>query len=168
MIDFGFDKLALIGAVALIVIGPEKLPRVARTVGHLLGKAQRYVADVKAEVNRSMELDELRKMKESVESAARDVESSIRTETDNFEKSWQEATAGLDGSTLSSGDDSAGALQALGSEVYPTYRHPKKNWRLKQGATPLWYKARTGVRTRAQSGAARVARYRPKSTSSPR
>ena len=48
MIDFGFDKIALIGAVALIVIGPEKLPRVARTVGHFVGKAQRYVADVKA------------------------------------------------------------------------------------------------------------------------
>jgi Sec-independent protein translocase protein TatA len=51
MIDFGFDKIALIGAVALIVIGPERLPRVARTVGHLMGKAQRYVADVKAEVS---------------------------------------------------------------------------------------------------------------------
>ena len=167
MIDLGISKLALIGAVALIVIGPEKLPRVARTVGALLGKAQRYVADVKAEVNRSMELDELRKMKESVESAARDVESSIRTETDNFEKTWQDATAGLDGS-LSDSYDSTDALQALGSEAYPTYRHPKKNWRLKQGATPQWYKARNGVRTRAQSGAARVARYRPKPTSTPR
>jgi len=62
MIDIGLSKMALIGAVALIVIGPEKLPRVARTVGTLLGKAQRYVADVKSEVNRSMELDELRKM----------------------------------------------------------------------------------------------------------
>ena len=70
MIDFGFDKIALIGAVALIVIGPQKLPRVARTVGHLLGKAQRYVNDVKSEVNRSMELDELRKMKSTVEDAA--------------------------------------------------------------------------------------------------
>ena len=63
MIDFRFDKMALIGAVALIVIGPEKLPRVARTVGHLIGTAQRYVADVKAEVNRSIELEELKKMK---------------------------------------------------------------------------------------------------------
>jgi len=63
MLDFGFDKIALIGAVALIVIGPEKLPRVARTVGALIGKAQRYVADVKAEVNRSIELEELQKMK---------------------------------------------------------------------------------------------------------
>ena len=62
MIDFGFDKIALIGAVALIVIGPEKLPRVARTVGHLIGKAQRYDADVKAEVNRSMELEDLKKI----------------------------------------------------------------------------------------------------------
>ena len=58
MLDLGLSKMALIGAVALIVIGPEKLPRVARTVGTLLGKAQRYVADVKAEVNRSMDLEE--------------------------------------------------------------------------------------------------------------
>ena len=61
MIDLGISKIAMIGAVALIVIGPDKLPRVARTVGALLGKAQRYVADVKAEVNRSMDLDELKK-----------------------------------------------------------------------------------------------------------
>ena len=54
MFDLGIEKMALIGVVALIVIGPEKLPRVARTVGTLLGKAQRYVSDVKAEVNRSM------------------------------------------------------------------------------------------------------------------
>src|SRR4029079_14035209 len=92
MIDFGFDKLALISAVALVVIGPEKLPRVARTVGTLLGEAQRYVADVKSEVNRSIELEELKKMKESVESAARDVESSIRTGASEFEKQWSEAT----------------------------------------------------------------------------
>jgi sec-independent protein translocase protein TatB len=71
MFDIGLSKMALIGAVALVVIGPEKLPRVARTVGTLLGKAQRYVSDVKAEVNRSMELDELRKMKDTVEGAAR-------------------------------------------------------------------------------------------------
>jgi Tat protein translocase TatB subunit len=66
MIDFGFDKIALIGAVALIVIGPEKLPKVARTVGHLMGKAQRYVADVKAEVNRSIELEELQEDEDAV------------------------------------------------------------------------------------------------------
>lgn len=162
MIDLGISKLALIGAVALVVIGPEKLPRVARTVGTLLGKAQRYVADVKAEVNRSMELDELRKMKESVESATKDVESSIQSGASDFEKSWQEATAGLEGSAEASSDNSD-ALNRIGTDLYPVYRHPKKNWRVKQGAMPQWYKARAGVRTRAQSGAARVARFRPRS-----
>ena len=152
MIDLGVSKIALIGAVALIVIGPEKLPRVARTVGTLLGKAQRYVADVKQEVNRSMELDELKKMKEDVEGAARDVENSIHTSASDFEKSWAESTSDSSGSSTS-------ALS--GPETFPEYRHPKKNWRLKTGATPQWFKARSGVRTRAQSGAARVARFRP-------
>ncbi|MES2938418.1 MAG: Sec-independent protein translocase protein TatB [Pseudomonadota bacterium] len=146
MIDLGLSKIALIGAVALIVIGPEKLPRVARTVGTLLGKAQRYVNDVKAEVNRSMELDELRKMKETVETAARDVETSIHTTTADFEKQWEDATS------------TALAEPPAG---FPEYKHPKKKWRLKQGAVPHWYKARSGVRTRALSGAARVAKYRP-------
>jgi sec-independent protein translocase protein TatB len=151
VIDLGISKLALIGAVALIVIGPEKLPRVARTVGTLLGKAQRYVADVKAEVNRSMDLDELKKMKESVEGAARDVENTIQTNASDFEKSWVETTAGLDSSPL------------LEPPVdTPAYKHPGKHWRIKQGATPNWYKARQGIRTRALSGAARVARFRPK------
>ena len=98
MIDFGFDKIALIGAVALVVIGPEKLPRVARTVGHMLGKAQRYVADVKAEVNRSIELEELQKMKSEFEGAARDVEQSVNREmsatTSELENSWKEAGPG--------------------------------------------------------------------------
>ena len=148
MLDLGLSKMALIGVVALIVIGPEKLPRVARTVGTLLGKAQRYVNDVKAEVNRSMDLDELRKMKDTVESAARDVESSVSTAASDFEKTWQDATS-----------TAQGALAEPPS--FPEYKHPKNKWRLKQGATPHWYKARNGVRTRALSGAARVAKYRP-------
>jgi len=149
MIDIGLSKMALIGAVALVVIGPEKLPRVARTVGTLLGKAQRYVADVKSEVNRSMELDELKKMKETVENAARDVEQSVQTAASDFEKDWAEAT----------GEASAAIEDSL--SVVPAYRNPGKNWRLKRGATPQWYKSRNGVRTKALSGAARVARYRP-------
>ena len=161
MIDLGISKLALIGVVALVVIGPEKLPRVARTVGALLGKAQRYVADVKAEVNRTMELEELKKMKESVESAARDVESSIHKTTTDFEKQWSDATAGLEGSDTDLAPLSTDAY-AMGAPVYPVYRHPKKNFRLKQQAVPQWFKTRQGVRTRALSGAARVARYRPK------
>ncbi|MDR2335208.1 Sec-independent protein translocase subunit TatB [Diaphorobacter ruginosibacter] len=161
MIDIGLSKMALIGVVALVVIGPEKLPKVARTVGTLLGKAQRYVNDVKAEVNRSMELDELRKMKDNVESAARDVEHSIQTSAKDFEKEWSDVTSSINdaasGSTASEYDwGSSGA-----STVMPAYSHPRKNWRLKRGAVPQWYKSRAGVRTKAQSGAARVARFRP-------
>jgi sec-independent protein translocase protein TatB len=149
MIDLGISKIALIGAVALIVIGPEKLPRVARTVGALLGKAQRYVADVKSEVNRSMDLEELKKMKEGVEGAARDVENSIQTNASEFEKSWSDATSE--------------PYKPLAEPYvsYPEYKHPKKKWRTKVGAMPQWYKARNGVRSKALSGAARVAKYRP-------
>ena len=163
MIDFGLDKLALIGAVALIVIGPEKLPKVARTVGHLFGKAQRYVADVKAEVNRSIELDELKKMKTEFEDAARGVQSEVQAAAGAFEKDWREATADLSGG---SGIGTSASERAAERSVEftvppPQYVRPNKNWRLKRGATPQWYKQRQGVRTRAQSGAARVARFRP-------
>ena len=154
MLDLSISKMALIGVVALVVIGPEKLPRVARTLGNLIGKAQRYVADVKAEVNRSMDLEELKKMKETMETAARDVEQSVQTTASEFEKDWAETTAGMTGMTTSS---------STWEPSPPSYKHPDKNWRLKRGATPQWYKARAGVRTKALSGAARVARYRPKS-----
>jgi sec-independent protein translocase protein TatB len=143
MIDLGISKMALIGAVALIVIGPEKLPRVARTLGSLIGRAQRYVADVKNEVNRSMELEELKKMQESMKTAVNEVEKSVQTTAAEFESTWDNATT-----------------QAL-EEPELSYKHPKKNFRLKRGATPQWYKARNGVRTKALSGAARVARFRP-------
>lgn len=149
MIDLGISKMALIGAVALIVIGPEKLPRVARTVGTLLGKAQRYVNDVKAEVNRSMELDELRKMKDTVENAARDVENAVHSTASDVERD------------LSAAADVASAYEPA-APSFPEYKHPHKNWRLKQGAVPQWYKSRAGVRRNVLSGAARVARYRPK------
>ena len=162
MIDFGFDKIALIGAVALIVIGPEKLPRVARTVGHMLGKAQRYVADVKAEVSRSIELDELKKMKTEFEGAARDVEQSVQREmnaaTSDLKSSWDNGLPPPSDS-LASGEAGAAGELALPP---PDYKRPKKNWRLKRGAMPAWYKQRQGIRTKALSGAARVARFRPK------
>ena len=137
-------------AVALVVIGPERLPTVARTMGTMIGKARRYISDVKAEVNRTMELDELKKMKESMEPAARDVEQSVHTASADFEKDWAETTAGL----------SSEPYVPLESPA-PSYQNPGKKWRLKRGSTPHWYKARQGVRTKAQSGAARVARFRP-------
>jgi sec-independent protein translocase protein TatB len=153
MIDIGLSKLALIGVVALVVIGPEKLPRVARTIGTLLGKAQRYVSDVKAEVNRSMELEELRKLQSTMQDAAKGVEQTIHNAASDLEKDWSDVTRA---------EDSASVMDALNATIIPAYKHPGKNWRLKRGATPQWFKARAGVRTKALSGAARVARYRPR------
>jgi sec-independent protein translocase protein TatB len=162
MIDFGFDKIALIGAVALIVIGPEKLPRVARTVGTLMGKARRYVADVKAEVNRSIELEELQKMKSQFETAARDVEQTVNREVNEaqhvFHDQFKDLSNGFGGSSTSGSD---GTLDYTPTPTLPEYKRPNKRWRLKRTAVPRWYKQRAGVRGHVQSGAARVARFRP-------
>ena len=154
MFDIGVTKLMIVGGIALIVIGPERLPRVARMVGTMVGRAQRYVADVKAEVNRSIELEELKKMKTDLEDAARNVEQTVSSEV-------RQTSADL----ASAWQPPADTVAPLGSESpYATpamYRHPKKNWRLKRGAMPQWYKQKNGIRGRAQSGAARVARFRP-------
>jgi sec-independent protein translocase protein TatB len=91
MFDIGFTELLVIGLVALIVIGPERLPRVARTLGHLAGRLQRYVSDVKADINREMELEELRKMRESVQQAASGIESSIQSELNRTESELNRA-----------------------------------------------------------------------------
>jgi len=92
MFDIGFSELLVIAVVALIVIGPERLPKVARTMGHLFGRMQRYVNDVKADISREMELDELRKLQANVQSAARSFE-------DSFSKEIREAEAQLPGVT---------------------------------------------------------------------
>ena len=153
MIDLGLDKLALIGAVALIVIGPEKLPKVARTVGHLLGKARRYVADVKAEVNRSMEMEELAKVRKQFEDAAQDVGSSVKSSFDEAQQVFGDAHQAL--------------AEPFDADRYQTplaeYKPPRKNWRVRRSHTPMWFKQQSGLRRHVQSGAARVARHRPKS-----
>ncbi len=79
MFDIGFSEIVVIAVAALIVIGPEKLPKTARTLGHLFGRLQRYVSDVKADINRELELEELRKLQQQVQTAARDLETSMTT-----------------------------------------------------------------------------------------
>jgi sec-independent protein translocase protein TatB len=91
MFDIGFSELLVIGIVALIVIGPERLPRVARTIGHLMGRMQRYVADVKADIDREIELEELRKMRDSVQQAASNIESSVQSELNKAETDLNQA-----------------------------------------------------------------------------
>jgi len=80
MFDIGFSELLIIAVVALLVIGPERLPKAARTLGHLFGRMQRYVNDVKADISREMELDELRKLQASMQEAARSFEGSVSKE----------------------------------------------------------------------------------------
>jgi len=80
MFDVGFSEIIVIAVVALVVIGPERLPKVARTLGHLFGRMQRYVNDVKADISREMQLDELRKLQSSMQDAARSIEQSVTRE----------------------------------------------------------------------------------------
>ena len=99
MFDIGFTELLVIGVVALIVIGPEKLPRVARTVGHLAGRLQRYVSDVKADINREIELEELRKMRDSMQQAASNFESSVQSEMSKTETELNKSVEAVVGDT---------------------------------------------------------------------
>jgi len=89
-------ELMVIGVIALIVIGPERLPKVARTVGHLLGRAQRYVNDVKGDIRREIELDELRKFKSEMEDAAQTVQTSMRDTTEALREPAQALRQELD------------------------------------------------------------------------
>ena len=96
MFDVSLTELMVIGVVALIVIGPERLPKVARTVGHLLGRAQRYVNDVKSDIQREIELDELRKFKSEMEDAAQGVQQSLNDTHAALQEPVQQFRAELD------------------------------------------------------------------------
>ncbi|MGB6102758.1 MAG: Sec-independent protein translocase protein TatB [Pusillimonas sp.] len=95
MFDVSFSELMLIGVIALIVIGPERLPKVARTIGHLVGRAQRYVSDVKTDIQREMDLDELNNLKGQMEEAARSVKSSMQDATNSLKAPLDEAQKAL-------------------------------------------------------------------------
>lgn len=162
MIDIGLTKLAMIGVVALVVIGPEKLPTVARMAGSLFGRAQRYLNDLKAEVSREIELDELRKMQQDVHEAAKGFEQSISKEMADTEHSIR---AGLD-----DGDPGSASMDAAALPAPDRTAIKAKDFRRKKlsrtSAIPSWYRHQTGRKSRVLSGAARVARYRPKGAAS--
>jgi sec-independent protein translocase protein TatB len=94
--DFGFGKLFILGVVALIVIGPERLPRVARTLGHLYGRLQRYVTNVKADIHREMEAAELGAVKSEFESAARSFQEDIESKAREVEREVRDAQVGIE------------------------------------------------------------------------
>ncbi|MFA5520773.1 MAG: Sec-independent protein translocase protein TatB [Castellaniella sp.] len=95
MFDVSFTELMIIGVVALVVIGPERLPRVARTLGHLVGRAQRYVSDVKSDIQREMELEQFQDLKGQMEEAAESVKSSMKQASDTLRDPLEEARKAL-------------------------------------------------------------------------
>ena len=149
MLDIGISKLLIIGGLALVVVGPERLPRVARTLGTLMGRAQRYVSEVKAEVNRSMEVEELSRMKSEFQSAVSEVDAGLQSGLHQMHETVHDTVHG----------NPPGHVEHSAS--VPQYRPKKTKWRLRRSAMPHWYKQRERVRSHALSGAARVARYRP-------
>lgn len=155
MIDLGLTKLAVIGVVALIVIGPEKLPKVARMAGSLYGRAQRYLHDVKSEVSREIELEELRNLQKEVQESAQtikdDVQHSIQQNLDDADAAWRDHPAPV--ATATVGDQERKARD---------FRRKKL---VRNSAIPGWYKQRTGGKTHIISGAARVKKFRPASSS---
>ena len=138
--------------VALVVVGPERLPKVARMAGNLFGRAQRYMADVKSEVNRQMEVEEFKKFREETAATLKEVENSIGSTV-------QEAGANL--------SDQADIFETSFDKpsldekevLRKTKRQGRNSWGVRRAARPLWFKRSTGLRTRVQSGAARMKRF---------
>lgn len=170
MIDLGLSKLALIGVVALVVIGPERLPRVARMAGNLYGRAQRYISQVKSEVSREIEIEELRKMQQEVRDAANQVEETLAknlSETESALRSdWSEANGSFEATPYDIDSDSL-----LSTPTPDSAAAKRKNFRRKRlartTAIPSWYRSQQGRKSRVLSGAARVAKFRPRGRSGP-
>jgi sec-independent protein translocase protein TatB len=152
MIDLGVSKLALIAVVALVVVGPERLPKVARMAGNLFGRAQRYMADVKSEVSRQMEVEEFKKFREETTATLKEVENSIGSTV-------QEAGANL--------SDQADIFETSFDKppldekevLRKSKRQGRNSWGVRRAARPVWFKRSSGIRTRVQSGAARMKRF---------
>ena len=131
MFDIGFSEMLVIGLVALVVIGPEKLPKVARTLGHLAGRLQRYVSDVKADINREIELDELRKMRDSMQQAASSFESTVQTEMNQTETDLNKSVEDAFGEKPVDGQTAAPAVESKPAETMPDTTEPRQ-----EGAKP--------------------------------
>lgn len=153
--------MAVIGVVALIVIGPEKLPKVARMAGTLYGRAQRYLHDVKSEVTREIELEELRNLQKEVQEAAHDikseVENSISKNLEDVQNAWHDTPAIED---ISSAPVAFSTVSS--DDLARKAREFRRKKLVRSSAVPAWYKQRHGGKLHVTSGAARVARFRPR------
>ncbi len=124
MFDFGFTEMVAVAVVGLIVLGPERLPKVAKQAGQWLGKLQRYVADVKSDINRQMELDELRKLQSEVSDAARDLKGSLESAAGDAQSQFDSINADLMGDSTSSTTSSDPAPVTDWDQVY-THRRTR-------------------------------------------
>jgi sec-independent protein translocase protein TatB len=114
MFDIGISEIMVIAVVALIVLGPEKLPKTARTLGHLFGRLQRYVADVKADINRELALEDMKKLQEEVKSAATEIQTSMAVTAQEVETNVRAVEASLNAAAAGATDaaaDAGGARQ---------------------------------------------------------
>ena len=110
MFDVGFSELIVIALVALIVIGPERLPRVARTLGALLGRAQRYVNDVKADIQREVDLDELKNIRSTFQEAAKSVEQSVSQDGEELQSAGTSLNQSISAAVEAKAEPDAEAL----------------------------------------------------------
>lgn len=158
MIDFGLTKLMLIGAVALIVVGPEKLPKVARMAGSLFGRAQRYLNELKSEVSREIELDELHKLRKEMEDATTQARQAVSSTLSHAESDLNSVWREVSGTPPHSIQTATMAPNA--DPIARKAKDFRKKRMLRNSAIPSWYKHRTGHKMRVISAAGRVAKYR--------
>ena len=122
MFDFSFGELLIVMVVALVVIGPEQLPKVARTIGAVAGRAQRYIAEVKSEVQREIQLEDMKNIQQSVAAEARALETSLRAGIAGIEENARalQAQAGEAMAAFTVTDEEAAAPAPLGTETTET------------------------------------------------
>ncbi|HJU25009.1 MAG TPA: Sec-independent protein translocase protein TatB [Casimicrobiaceae bacterium] len=126
MFDIGFSEIVVIGVVALVVIGPERLPKTARTIGLLFGRLQRYVNEVKADISREMELDELRRLKGEMQGAAREIEQSMRTAASDFHAGVRNVESELNAAASEASKSASAEATAAPSPPAPAVEAPRQ------------------------------------------
>jgi len=124
MFDIGFSEIVVIGVVALVVIGPERLPKTARTLGHLFGRLQRYVSDVKADISREMELDELRKLQREMQGAAREFEQTVTTAAHDMKTGVQNVERELNDAAATPAAGAGSTPPSAGANSLPPLETP--------------------------------------------
>ncbi len=125
MFDFGFSEMMIVGVVALVVLGPERLPLVARKTGEWIGKAQRFVAQVKSDIDRETELSELKRIQDEAKNLAQDMKSAVEKEASGIESSVKSAAdaanaAGREASGAASPAEGASSTSSTASATSST------------------------------------------------